>query len=44
MFFDNKLLKSSEFYNLELGRYPFITVIVEALNTLIQESHSQSEN
>ena len=44
MFFDNKFSKSSEFYYLELGRYPSITDIVEAMNTLIQERHNYSEN
>ena len=37
MFFDKKLSKSSEFRYLEPGLYPSIKVIVEAMNTLIQE-------
>ena len=44
MFFDKKLLKSSEFYSLEPGLYPSITDIVEAINILIQERHNHSEN
>ena len=44
MFFDKKLSKSSEFYYLELGLYPSITDIVEAMNILIQERHYHSEN
>ena len=36
-------LKSSEFYYLELGLYPSITDIVEAMNTLTQERHNHSE-
>ena len=44
MFFVKKLSKSSEFYYLELGPYPSITDIVEAVNILIQESHNHSEN
>ena len=43
MFCDKKLSKSSEFYYLELGLYPSITHIVEAMNTLIQERHNHSE-
>ena len=43
MFFDRKLSKSSEFYYLEPGFYPSITDIVEAMNTLIQERHNDSE-
>ena len=44
LFFDKKLLKSSEFYYLEPGLYPSITNIVEAMNILIQERHNHSEN
>ena len=44
MFFDKKISKSAEFYYLELGLYPFLTDIVEAMNTLIQERHNHSEN
>ena len=44
MFFDKKFSKSSELYYLELGLYPSITDIVEAMNILIQERHSHSEN
>ena len=44
MFFEKKFSKSSEFYYLELGLYPSITDIVEALNTLLQERHNHREN
>ena len=44
MFFDKKRSNSLEFYYLELGLYPSITDIVEAMNTLIQERHNHSEN
>ena len=44
MFFDKKLSKSSEFYYLEPRLYPFITDIVEAMNSLFQERHNHSEN
>ena len=44
MFFDKKLLKSSEFHYLEPGLYPSITDTVEAMNTLSQERHNHSEN
>ena len=44
MFFDERLSKSSEFYYLEPGLYPSIRDIVEAMNTLIQERHNNSEN
>ena len=40
LFFDEKFLKSSEFYYLQTGLYPSITDIVEAKNTLIQERHN----
>ena len=44
MFFDQKLSKSSEFYYLEPGLYSFITAIVDATNTLIQERHNHFLN
>ena len=44
MFFDKKLSKLSEFYYLEPGIYTSITDFVEAMNTLIHERHSHSEN
>ena len=44
MFFDKKLSKSSKIYYLELGLYPSITDIGEAINILIQERHNHSEN
>ena len=44
MFSDKTLSKSSEFYYLEPGLYLSITEIVDAMNTLIQERHNQSEN
>ena len=44
MFFGKKLSKLSEFHYLEPGLYPSITDLVEAMNTLIQERHNQSEN
>ena len=44
MIFDKKISKSSEFYCLEPGLYPYIAVIVEAMNTLIEERHNHSEN
>ena len=44
MFFEKKLLKSSEFYYLEPGLYPSITDIVDAMNILIQERHNHSED
>ena len=37
-FFDKKLSKSRSTYNLEPGLYTSITDIVEAMNTLIQET------
>ena len=43
-FFDKTFSKSSEFFYLEPGIYPSITDIVEAMNILIQERHSHSEN
>ena len=44
MFFDRKLSKSSDFYDVEPGLYPSITDIVEATDPLIQERHNHSEN
>ena len=44
MFFGKKLSKSSEFYYLEPGLYLSITDIVEAMNSLIQETHNHSKN
>ena len=44
MFFEKKLSMSSELYYLELGIYPSVTDIVEAMNTLVQERHNHSEN
>ena len=44
MFFDKKLLKSSEFYYLEPGLFPPLRVIVEAMNTRIQQRHNHSKN
>ena len=44
MIFAKKLSKSSEFYYMQPGLYPSITDIVEAMNTLIQDKHNQSEN
>ena len=38
MFFDYKFSKSSDFYYLEPGLYPYITDIVEAKKNLFQES------
>ena len=44
MFSDKKLSKSSEFYYLEPGFYPSNQDIFEAMNILIQERHSHSDN
>ena len=44
LFFDQKLLRSSELYYLEPGFYPSITDLVGAMNTLIQEKHKHSGN
>ena len=41
--FDKKLSKSTATYNLEPGLYTSITVIVEAMNTLIQERNNHNE-
>ena len=43
-FFYKKLSKSSEFYYLEPGLYPFITDKVETMNTLTRERHDHSDN
>ena len=43
-FFDEKLSKTTSTYNLEPGLYTFITDIVEAINTLIQERKNLIEN
>ena len=40
---DEKLAKSTSTYNLEPGLYIFITDIVEAMNTLIQERNNHNE-
>ena len=42
-FFDEKLSKSTSTYNLEPGLYTSITDIVEAMNTLIQETNNHNE-
>ena len=42
-FFDEKLSKSTSTYNLEPGLYTFITDIVEAMNTFIQERNNHNE-
>ena len=42
-FFNEKQSKSTSTYNLELGLYTSITDIVEAMNTLIQETNNRSE-
>ncbi len=42
-FFDEKLSKSTSIYNLEPGLYTSITDIVEAMNTLIQETNNHNE-
>ena len=42
-FSDEKLSKSTSPYNLATGLYTSITVIVEAMNTLIQEGNNQDE-
>ena len=43
-FDDKKFSKLSEIFYLEPGLYPFITDILEAMNTLLHESHNHSEN
>ena len=40
MFFDKKLSKLLEDYYLQLGLYPYITEIVQAMNTFIQTRHN----
>ena len=42
-FFEKKVSKSMPTYNLEPGLYTFITDIVEAMNTLIQERNNHNE-
>ena len=42
-FFDEKLSKCTSTYNLGLGLYTSITDIVEAMNTLIQETNNHNE-
>ena len=42
-FFDEKLSKSTSTYNLEPGLYTFITDIVEAMDTPIQERNNHNE-
>ena len=42
-FFDENLSKSTSTYNLEPGLYTCITYILEAMNTLIQESNNHNE-
>ena len=42
-FLDKKLSKFTSTYNLEPGLYIFITDIVEAMNTLIQERNNHNE-
>ena len=42
-FFDEKLSKSTSNYNIEPGLYTYITDIVEAMNTLIQERNNHNE-
>ena len=42
-FFDEKISKSTSTYNLEPGLYISITDIVEAMNTLIQETNNHNE-
>ena len=39
-----KLSKLLEFHYLERGRYPSVTVVVEAMNKVIQEGHNHNEN
>ena len=43
MFFDKKLSNSPDFYYLGAGLRLFVTIFVEALNTLIQQKHNQTE-
>ena len=43
MFYDEKLAKTTEAYYLEPGLYSSITDIVEAMNTLIQETNNNRD-
>ena len=43
-FFDKKFSKSPEYYHLDPGIYPSITVFVEAMNTPTQERHNHNED
>ena len=43
MFYDEKLSKTTEAYYLERGLYSYITDIVEAMNTLIQERNNHRD-
>ena len=43
MFYDEKLSKTTEAYDLEPGLYSSITDIVEAKNTLIQERNNHRD-
>ena len=43
MLYDQKLSKTTEAYYLEPGLYSYITDIVEALNTLIQERNNHRD-
>ena len=44
MLFGKKFSNSSEFFLLECGRYPPITYVVEATNTLVEEKHYHNES
>ena len=44
MFIDKTLSNSSDFYYLELGIYPSITDVVEAMNALIQKDTNTTKN
>ena len=43
-FFDQNISKSSELDHLEPGLYPFITNIVQSMNTLIPERHNYGKS
>ena len=43
MFYDEKLSKPTEAYHLEPGLYSYITDIVEAMNTLLQEKNNHRD-
>ena len=43
MFYDEKLSKTTKAYYRERGLYSYITDIVEAMNTLIQERNSHRD-